>query len=130
MGNGKSEGKRLIVARRKEEPEEEMRGGGGEGARGKEYCHVIQPLQTLASGYALAVTTDAEPARRGIPNETGAPREIQSPALRTYYRFSVMDKRAECLEHFLTQNTGENGSQGSMVGILASGFPLGTVNSR
>jgi hypothetical protein len=28
MGNGKSEGKRLIVARRKEEPEEEMRGGG------------------------------------------------------------------------------------------------------
>lgn len=49
MGDEKSVGKMPTVARRKEAPEEEM----------ERVFHVIQPAQTLASGYALAVTTDA-----------------------------------------------------------------------
>lgn len=42
MGNGKSAGKRLTVARRKEAPVEKEIEGQREGARGSRYCWIIQ----------------------------------------------------------------------------------------
>lgn len=57
MGNGKSAGKRLTAARRKEAPVEKEIEGQSEGSQGQPV--LLDHPEMLASGFALAVTTDA-----------------------------------------------------------------------